>query len=137
MIGHFVDASWAYRFGPPAQDVIVASLESIDGDPTRPLGQAVRFPTGRPSLAVSVAELGFAAEVVASGEDRTTVELCTRRIAHGVRLVVPGFTPDDDAFDLEPGHARRIDLRPDQPVTPFRGGRVTAVNVVGELGIAS
>ncbi len=27
IIGHFVDASWAYRFGPPAQDAIVVSLE--------------------------------------------------------------------------------------------------------------
>ena len=27
LLGRFVDAAWAYRFGPPAHDLIVASLE--------------------------------------------------------------------------------------------------------------
>jgi beta-mannosidase len=33
VIGHFVDAAWAYKFGPPAQDAIVVSLESGFSDP--------------------------------------------------------------------------------------------------------
>ena len=28
VIGHFVDAAWAYKFGPPAQDAIVVTLEA-------------------------------------------------------------------------------------------------------------
>src|SRR6185312_6386358 len=28
MVGSFVDAAWAYRFGPPAQHAIVATLSS-------------------------------------------------------------------------------------------------------------
>jgi beta-mannosidase len=137
VLGHFVDASWAYRFGPPAQDLVVATLESIDGDATRPLGQAVRYPVGRPSWTASAEDLGLTAAVVGTDADRSTLELSARRVAHGMRIVVPDFMPDDDAFDLEPGHARRIDLQPIVPGTPFRGGRVTAVNLTGDLGIES
>jgi beta-mannosidase len=137
VLGHFVDVSWAYRFGPPAQDLIVATLESLDGDPARPLAQAARFPVGRPSWTASSDELGLTAVALERDAERPTLELHARRAVHGVRIDVPGFTPADDAFDLEPGHARRIDLRRDVPRTPFRGGRVTAVNLTGPLGIAS
>ena len=53
MLGHFVDASWAYRFGPPAQDVIVASLERDESSApgSGMISQAVRFPAGRPARA--------------------------------------------------------------------------------------
>jgi beta-mannosidase len=137
VLGHFVDAAWAYRFGPPAQDLIVATLESIDGDPTRPVAQTVRYPVGRPSRTEPAEGLGLAAGFVKADADRTTVELLAHRVAHGVRIVVPGFVPDDDAFDLEPGHARRIDLHRIVPGARLSGGHLTATNLIGELGIAS
>ena len=40
MLGRFVDASWAYRFGPPAQDLIVAGIERDSGEGTRLVSQA-------------------------------------------------------------------------------------------------
>jgi beta-mannosidase len=135
VIGHFVDAAWAYRFGPPAQDLIVATLEPLDGDAARPISQAFRFPLTRPSVAETGASLGLDATVVETGTDATTIEIRTRRLAHHVRLVAPGFTPEDDAFSVEPGHARLIDLRPAASGTPFRGGTVTAVNLDGVIEI--
>ena len=48
MLGRFVDAAWAYRFGPPGQDAIVATLERHDDHGTEFISQAVRFPAGRP-----------------------------------------------------------------------------------------
>jgi beta-mannosidase len=45
LLGHFADASSAYRFGPPAHDTVVATLRTTDGTP---LAQATHFPTGPP-----------------------------------------------------------------------------------------
>ena len=61
VIGHFVDASWAYRFGPPAQDVIVASLERDGADGIDLLSQAFHFPAGRPLNAEPEQRLGLSA----------------------------------------------------------------------------
>ena len=47
-LGRFVDTAWAYRFGPPAQDVVVASLERDGADGPELLSQAFHFPAGRP-----------------------------------------------------------------------------------------
>ena len=44
LLGRFADVSYAYRFGPPGHDALVASLEQEDGL----VSQAVRFPAGRP-----------------------------------------------------------------------------------------
>ena len=134
VLGHFVDASWSYRFGPPAQDLIVATLEAIDGDPTRPLAQAMHFPVGRSAAQASSDALGLTGAIVASA-DGATLEITTRRLAHGVRIDVPGFVPADDAFDVEPGHTRRIDLRPAIADVPLHGGRLTAANLSGSVEI--
>jgi beta-mannosidase len=135
VIGQFVDASWAYRFGPPAQDLIVVTLEAVGGDPTLPIGQAFRFPVGRP-LAVAPAEaLGLTAEIVAADRDRTILEIASRRLAHGVRIHAEGHIPDDDAFSIEPGHARRVTLRPASPQSSFGGAVLTAVNLAGSLPV--
>ena len=64
LLGRFVDASWAYRFGPPAQDLIVASIEKErdDGAPDL-ISQATYFPDGRPSAVEDPDRLGIEAEV--------------------------------------------------------------------------
>jgi hypothetical protein len=46
-----------------------------------------------------------------------------------VRIAAEGFAPADDAFVLAPGSPRRVALRGDGP---WRGGRVTALNLIGE-----
>ncbi|MDQ6745074.1 MAG: glycoside hydrolase family 2 protein, partial [Actinomycetota bacterium] len=48
VLGRFVDVGWAYRFGPPGQDLVVLSLERA-GEPPEVLGQAFRLPVGRPT----------------------------------------------------------------------------------------
>ena len=62
LLGHFVDVAWAYRFGPPQQDVVVASLEDEAGEP---LSQAFRFPAGRPVTADPPERLGIGASATA------------------------------------------------------------------------
>lgn len=133
LVGRFVDSAWAYRFGPAPHDLVVATLEAGgDGAPAgdlpasapsdapaahpagdrRLLSQAVAFPAGRPLARRSAASLGLAG-VLRTGEDgRPEVVLHSRALADGVRLIAPGWAPEDDAFDVAPGGRRVIALRP-------------------------
>jgi beta-mannosidase len=137
LLGRFVDVSWSYRFGPPAQNLIVMSLEQpFGGDGARSLlAQSFRFPVDRPSRAESPAGLGLAAGLEAIGEDAARITVSTRRLAYGVRVHVPGFVPDDDAFSVEPGHAREVLLRRDEADAGQPAGYLTALNLTGRVAV--
>ncbi len=127
LLGTFVDAAWAYRFGPPAQDVIVATLTA--GDDL--LSQAFLFPAGRPTARRSAAELGL--RVSASGD---ALHLEADRVVYGVRIAAPGFTPLDDAFSLEPGAGRTVALRATRQGdtgSPAQSAVLTAINLSGQV----
>jgi beta-mannosidase len=134
LLGRFVDASWSYRFGPPAQDLIVVSLEG--GEKGRALSQSFRFPAGRSARAESATRLGLEASFERVEGDTATVKVASRRLAYGVRLHVPGFAALDDAFGVEPGHARTIDLRrADVDGGAGEAPYLTALNLTGHLRI--
>jgi beta-mannosidase len=135
IIGHFVDASWAYRFGPPAQDLIVASLERDGARGTGILSQAFLYPAGRPTGVEPADRLGLAAVVEPNGDGTLRMTVSTRRLAYGVRLDVPGFRPDDDAFSVEPGGRRTAVLRPVATENWFEGGRLSALNLAGRVEV--
>jgi beta-mannosidase len=128
IVGHFVDAAWAFRFGPPAQDVIVATLER-DG-PAGPelLSQAFHFPAGWPLNREPARRLGLGAALDDAGGS-LRLEVSSRRLAYAVRVHVPGFTPSDDAFSVEPGGSRTIELRPDRDDSRFDGGWLSGLNL--------
>jgi beta-mannosidase len=134
LIGRFVDVSWAYRFGPPAADVVAIALESADG---ALLSQAFRFPVGYPLRRSTSAELGLTATVTVDGADRARLRIgADRRLAYGVRTETPGWVTDDDAFSVEPGRAREIGMRRaagSQSGEPR--GRVTALNCSSAVAI--
>jgi beta-mannosidase len=138
MLGHFVDASWAYRFGPPAQDAIVATRERVVGGGARTtevLSQAFHFPAGRPLAQERAERLGLSATSL-TGEDGTVlVEISSRRLAYGVRIHATGFAPTDDAFSVEPSGVRTVTLAPFQPGARFDGGLLTALNLAGRVVI--
>jgi beta-mannosidase len=135
LLGRFVDASWAYRFGPPAQDLIAVSLERG----AKTLSQTFRFPAGRPIARQSASELGLSAAIARIGSDagaRLTVS--SKRFAYGVRVRVRGYVPDDDAFSLEPGRTREVGLRPTgEPADGPTGatGHLTALNLSGRVAV--
>ena len=136
LLGRFVDVNWAYRFGPPVADTIVISLQSSDG---APLAQAFRFPVGYPLRRSTAAELGLTATATSDGENRARLRVgADRRLAYGVRIEVPGWIADDDAFSVEPGHAREIGLR--RVAGAHTGeplGQVTALNCASAVTILS
>jgi beta-mannosidase len=107
LLGRFVDIAYAYRFGPPQHDTVVATLQRGD----EVLSQAFFYPVREPLEGRTAAELGL--DVTARSEDGgIAVSLVAERVVHGVRLAAAGFEPADDGFDLEPGCARGIRLRP-------------------------
>ena len=129
VVGRFVDAAWAYRFGPPTQDAIVATLQ--DGDTV--LAQAFHFPAGRPLHRFSADELGLSAQLFTDGES-LRVQIGTGRLAYGVRVQAEGFLPDDDAFTIEPGGERMVSLRPVGPEHEERPRvTLTALNLLGAV----
>ena len=138
LIGHFVDASWAYRFGPPAQDAIVVSLERDGTDGVEVLSQSFRFPAGRPLISQSAVRLGLEGRAPQPGSDGIVhLVVSSRRLAYGVRIDVPGFVPSDDSFSVEPGGTRAITLRPELAGASFHGGGLTALNLSGRVGIVA
>jgi beta-mannosidase len=130
LIGHFLDAAWAYRFGPPQADVIVASLL---GDEL--ISQSFRFPAGPPTDREPAERVDLRATAELAG-DRVLLRIRTGRLAYGVRLQAPGFVADDDAFSVEPGHERWLTLRPAAPEATFAGATITALNVAAPIRVA-
>ena len=138
LLGRFVDVSWAYRFGPPAQDLVVLSLERDVGDAgeVELLSQAFRFPAGRPTAVESAAALGLRGSLTRESERRARLTVFSDRFADGVRAQIPGWTASDDAFGVEPGHARAVALTWEgagEPTPP--AGSVTALNLSGRVAI--
>jgi beta-mannosidase len=119
LLGRFVDASYAYRFGPPGHDLVVASLESDNGL----ISQGFRLTAGRPEELETARALGLEASVEAG-----MLRLRSRRFAYEVR--VHGAEASDDAFSVEPGGERLIEVAP---------GRVSLIarNLDGRLEVGS
>jgi beta-mannosidase len=140
LLGRFVDASWAYRFGPPGHDAIIASLEG-SGENGAPilLAQDCRFPVARPAMREPAGRLGLSARIRAAGPDAALVTVTSGRLLYGVRLLVPGYEALDDAFCVEPGHSRTVPLRRSPAAagaptaqSPARlGGSLSALNLSG------
>jgi beta-mannosidase len=130
LLGRFADAAYAYRFGPPAHDAVVATLRTTDGDI---LSQATHFPTGPPLD--PTADLGLVATVTAA--DPLVLVVATERLAWGVRIKAPGFRAEDDAFVVVPGMPRHVRLWPTVAGASPEGARVTALNLIGEAPIGS
>jgi beta-mannosidase len=132
LLGRFFDLSWAYRFGPPAQDLIAVSLEDAEG---RVLSQCFRFPAVRPLAPRSAAELGLEA-VIATGET-TELRIASKAFAYGVRIHASGFAPSDDAFSIEPGGGRTVTLRPHESGAEPAEVTLTALNLSGRVRAAA
>jgi beta-mannosidase len=130
LLGRFVDVTWAYRFGPPAQDLVAVTLERA-GDGAV-ISQAFRFPAGRPSAVWPADALGLRGVVDASGPS-PVLRVSSRRFAYGVRVDVPGFVAGDDAFGVEPGHELVVPLTPKEGADRAESASLTALNLSGRV----
>lgn len=123
VLGRFADSAYAYRFGPPAHDLVVAELRS-QGEV---LARAFHLPQGR-ALRCEL-DLGLSAEFeVRAGH--AGVRVGTKRFAQAVHLDVPGYVAKDNWFHLEPAGQRWIELTPLAGVQAQARGEVGALNAL-------
>jgi beta-mannosidase len=101
----FHDLGYAYRFGPPAQDLVVATLRRASGEVA---ARAFHFPVGQPSARER--DVGLTAESRPDA-DGATLALRARRFAQAIAIDVDGFEPDDAYFHLAPGDEKTVRLR--------------------------
>jgi len=103
---HFMDLSYAYRFGPCQYDVAVARLSDAGG---ARVAQACYFPRG---LSADRAEdLGLEVTAEALQGDDWQLCLVSKRFAHAVAIDLPEFTIEDSYFDVIPGERRVVRAR--------------------------
>jgi beta-mannosidase len=139
VLGHFVDISWAYRFGPPAQNLIVAAL-SRDGagaQASKRISHDVHFPAGYPLEREPAERIGLLARSTTQPDGSVSLALVSTRLTWGVRVDLPGYQPQDDAFSLEPGVERVIQLTPILPLSGPVDGSVGAANMNGVVAIST
>jgi beta-mannosidase len=131
ILGGFADVNYVYRFGEPQHDVVVATLEH-EG---RVLSQAFRYPAGRPSSRQSAEALGLAARATVDEHGNVELTVESGRLVRGVRLFMPAFAAEENAFDLEPGHSRTIRLTPLHPGARGEPLALEALNLVGRTQV--
>jgi hypothetical protein len=73
--------------------------------------------------------------VTARRADAVELSVRSRRFTYGVRVNVPGFTASDDAFSVEPGGERRIELTHGESAAMPAGATITALNLAGRVPI--
>ncbi len=129
VLGHFVDAGYAFAFGPPGHDAVVATLRRSSGDV---VSQSSLFPAGYPLAVEPISSLGLECSAT-PGPDGVLVTLRSARLAYGVSVSAEGYLPDDDWLTLAPECERRLRLRPRDAASEWTGGVVSAVNAGGTV----
>jgi beta-mannosidase len=124
----FLDLSYAYRFGPPSHDLVVATL--TDSNNGTVAMQAFHAVTGLSASRELDLGLSATAEMVTGNIDIAfRVTITARRFAQSVWIEADGFVADDAYFHLAPGGEKTLSLRrsANDPLKPLRG-RVHALN---------
>lgn len=123
ILGGFYDVSYAYRFGPPHHDVVVATWFD---DERRVISEAFHsIPRSVPTPHASVA-LQTTVEPV---EDQYRITLRADRFLHGVRLNANGYLPDDNYFHLPPDRDKSVLFRARMQNPPPFKALVEALNM--------
>jgi len=125
LLDAFHDLSYAYRFGPPPQDLVSVRLVAADGAVMASTFHVIgTMPTVRED------ELGLSARAHRDARGDWLITIGTRRVAFGVRSAVPGFRCSDEHFHLAPGEERTLRLIPLDPgqATPVVQGSIHAFN---------
>ncbi|MBF6988450.1 glycoside hydrolase family 2 protein [Cupriavidus sp. IK-TO18] len=132
LLDRFFDFTYAYRFGPPTHDVVLATL--LAGDSGEPLSQAVYLPDRR---ATALKAPGLRAQLEQVG-DEWWLTVSAERFARWVHIEDVAYQASENWFHLAPGSSRRVRLVHErkgaaQAVT-VPSGEIYAVNADHPLG---
>ncbi len=117
---HFLDLSYAYRFGPPPVVLVQVQLCTAGAVTS----EAFFLPCG---LAPDVPhDIGLTAVVESGAGGQAQLVVASTRFAHTVHLDLEHHAPADNYFHLAPGSQRRIALRSTSG-SPVKG-HITALN---------
>lgn len=117
LLAGFADLTYAYRFGPPQQDLIVATMRSSHDEQL--LAEAFHFPLGLPVLERRDATVS--ASATQSGDGAFTLTISASAFAQSISIDTDGYRAEDAYFHLAPGAERTIVLRPTQGARPLVG----------------
>lgn len=107
MLGRFADTAYAYRFGPPPNDVAVVRLRAADGSV---IAEDFHFPQGLDLPMASPKAFEASAERLPDG--RVAVTIACDTFLQSVHFDCAGFRPDDAHFHVAPGSPRRVVFHP-------------------------
>lgn len=123
LLDDFVDATWAYRFGPPVADALWACWRDSNG---AVVAERMLFlPSATPLLRH---DLGLAAEAQTQADGTRRVTISSQRVARGVHVEAEGWVADQEWFDLPPQVTRTLVLTPSGPKARAFRGLVQAIN---------
>jgi beta-mannosidase len=130
VLGRFCDVSYAYRFGPPQHDIVVATWFD---EQQQPISEAFHFIRKR-EPAISRA-LTIEASAQAVGPGVYQVEIRSDSFLHFVRLRAASYLPSDNYFHVFPRRTKTVHFRSTvRPPAEF-SAELEALNLDGSLPI--
>jgi beta-mannosidase len=107
ILGRFYDCNYAYRFGPPHHDVVIATWFDAERNV---VSEATHFIQRREPMHAQ----GVSLEATAEWLDDATVQVTLRSntFLHAVRFDVEGWLVDDNYFHLPPERTKTVVFRP-------------------------
>lgn len=106
LLGHFSDITYAYRFGPPGHDIVVARLVADSG---ATLGEDVYFPQGLNLPYQDAAQIRSSTRVL---DDSVIVTLESDCFLQTVHVDSRDYMADDNYFHLAPNRKKQIRFSP-------------------------
>jgi len=131
LLPHFIDTSYAYRFGPAGHDVVEAALYQQGHE--RAIAADFHFPQGH--QLVMHADLGLQAHCSVDADGKHILHLSTQKLAQAVSIQIPGLLPEDNYFHMAPGSSRQVQLTV-LPGTDIKPGHVQAQNGLASVRVA-
>ena len=131
ILGGFYDVSYAYRFGPPHHDVVVATW--FDSE-RRVISEAIHFIRRTVPTADRAVALETAAEVVDDGRVRITLR--SDRFLHGVQVAAKGYLPDDNYFHLPPDRTKPVTFTAQSAQPPAFKAMIEALSMDASLVVS-